>query len=68
MQRYTVSYTKVFAPDSLLAGLQYPTTETGLTLTQATEVQAWAAEHATTPVRALAGSNYTVADCRITED
>ena len=34
MQSYTATYTKVFTPDSLLAGLTYPETESNLTADQ----------------------------------
>ena len=65
MTTYTVRYTKVFAPDSTLAGLEYPEVETGLSMAQADRVWEWAQAHEAKPVKAYGSSNYTVANCTV---
>ena len=62
MNRYNVSYTKVFIPGSSLEGIRYPETESGLTIEQAEQRRVWAQIHQSKPVRAYCSSHYTIAD------
>lgn len=66
MQRYTVTFTKVFVPGSTLAGLTYTETEHGLTEEQALHVADFCRRHTVEPVKAYCSSHYTVTGFSVT--
>ena len=67
--KYAITYTKRFVPGSLLEGLTYDVVEKDITLDQAIPLVRWCREHKDVPVKACAGSDYTITgyDVAITE-
>lgn len=62
MQRFTVTFTKVFTPDSTLAGLTYTETYADQTADQVARWSDFCKRHASKPVKAYCSSHYTLAD------
>jgi len=67
--KYAITYTQKFVLGSLLEGLTYDVVEKDITLDQALPLVKWCREHKDVPVKACAGSDYTISsyDVAITE-
>lgn len=67
--KYAITYTKRFVPGSLLDGIEFDEVAKDITLDQAIPLVRWCRDHKDVPVKACAGSDYTITsyDVAITE-